>query len=72
MKPFLPIFAFILCASISPAAEPPSVQTSRLLDTYGGSTDLKGEKTGFFHTEKIDGRWWLKAFLLKNPAVNNR
>ena len=29
------------------------------LDTYGGHTDIKGEKTGFFHTEKIDGRWWL-------------
>ena len=29
------------------------------LDTYGGFTDIKGEKTGFFHIEKIDGRWWL-------------
>lgn len=29
------------------------------LDTYGGFIDIKGEKTGFFHTEKIDGRWWL-------------
>lgn len=29
------------------------------LDTYGGFTDIKGEKTDFFHTEKIDGRWWL-------------
>jgi hypothetical protein len=59
MKPFLSILAFILCASISPAAEPPSDQTSRLLDTYGGFTDIQGEKTGFFHTEKIDDRWWL-------------
>jgi len=29
------------------------------LDTFGGFTDIKGEKTGFFHTQKIDGRWWL-------------
>jgi len=29
------------------------------LDTYGGLTDIKGVATGFFHTQKIDGRWWL-------------
>ena len=29
------------------------------LDTYGGFRDVKGEKTGFFHTEKIDDRWML-------------
>mgnify|MGYP001817294868 CR=1 FL=1 len=29
------------------------------LDAYGGFTDIKGKKTGFFHTQKIDGRWWL-------------
>ena len=28
-------------------------------DKYGGFVDIKGEKTGFFHTEQIDGRWWL-------------
>ena len=28
-------------------------------DTYGGWVKLKGKKTGFFHTEQIDGRWWL-------------
>jgi hypothetical protein len=28
-------------------------------DTYGGWVKLKGRKTGFFHTEQIDGRWWL-------------
>jgi agarase len=28
-------------------------------DTYGGWTKLHGRKTGFFHTEQIDGRWWL-------------
>lgn len=29
------------------------------LDTYGGFTDIKGKKTGFFHPQKIDVRWWL-------------
>jgi len=28
-------------------------------DAYGGWLGLKGEKTGFFHTQRIDGRWWL-------------
>ena len=28
-------------------------------DTYGGWLKLKGAKTGFFHTEQINGRWWL-------------
>jgi len=29
------------------------------LDDYGGFLDIVGRQTGFFHTEKIDGRWWL-------------
>ncbi len=30
------------------------------LDRYGGCTDLPREQaTGFFRTQKIDGRWWL-------------
>ena len=28
------------------------------LDKYGGWTGIQGEKTGFFHLEKIDGRDW--------------
>ncbi len=28
-------------------------------DTYGGWVKIKGNKTGFFHTEQIGGRWWL-------------
>jgi hypothetical protein len=28
-------------------------------DKFGGWPELTGEKTGFFHTQKIDGRWWL-------------
>jgi len=29
------------------------------LDAYGGFTDVVGQRTGFFHTEQIDDRWWL-------------
>ena len=36
-----------------------STSFSQDLDTYGGFTDITGKKTGFFHTQKIDGRWWL-------------
>lgn len=28
-------------------------------DIYGGWTKIKGKKTGFFHTEQINNRWWL-------------
>ncbi|MBN2119576.1 MAG: carbohydrate binding domain-containing protein [Candidatus Omnitrophica bacterium] len=28
-------------------------------DAYGGWTGLKGQKTGWFHTEKINDRWWI-------------
>lgn len=28
-------------------------------DTYGGWLKLQGQKTGFFHTEQVNGRWWL-------------
>lgn len=28
-------------------------------DTYGGWSKLQGKKTGFFHIEQINERWWL-------------
>lgn len=28
------------------------------LSPYGGYTEVKGQKTGFFHVHNIDGRWW--------------
>lgn len=28
-------------------------------DSYGGWLELKGKKTGFFHVEQVQGRWWL-------------
>jgi agarase len=29
------------------------------LDEFGGWKKIKGADTGFFHTEKITGRWWI-------------
>ena len=29
------------------------------LDPYGGCIEIAGERTGFFHAQEIDGRWWL-------------
>jgi len=28
-------------------------------DHYGGWSEITGGKTGFFHAQKIEGRWWL-------------
>lgn len=50
------IFTTIACLLL--AMDGPSA-TEAELDAYGGFTDIQGEKTGFFHTQKIDGRWWL-------------
>jgi len=37
----------------------PGASSSELeLDPYGGWTGIKGKKTGFFHIEKIEGRYW--------------
>lgn len=33
--------------------------TAAPYDRYGGWTELGGRKSGFFHTERIGGRWWL-------------
>jgi hypothetical protein len=32
---------------------------SKGYDQYGGWLELSGTRTGFFHTQLIDGRWWL-------------
>ena len=43
------VFSLFTCAS----------SIGQELDSFGGFADIKGEKTGFFHTQKIDDRWWL-------------
>jgi hypothetical protein len=36
-----------------------AVRGAELRDRFGGSTSVRGRSTGFYHTERIDGRWWL-------------
>lgn len=45
-----------LCCVLLPAA---GLAGSQQLDRYGGFLDVGGSRTGYFHTERIDGRWWL-------------
>lgn len=47
--------AIALCALLLLAV--PALAAER--DPYGGTTSVKGTKTGFFHVQKLDGRWWL-------------
>lgn len=47
----LALLALALTAAPSRAADD--------YDAYGGWRKIQGVKTGFFHTQKIDGRWWL-------------
>src|ERR1035441_5761936 len=37
----------------------PLAQAAGDYDTYGGWMKLKGQKTGYFHTQQINGQWWL-------------
>ena len=37
----------------------PGTAHGQELDRYGGFLDINGERTGFFHTERINDRWWL-------------
>ena len=40
-------------------ASGPSTPAAPAYDAYGGWLTLAGTKTGYFHTQQIDGRWWL-------------
>ncbi|MBZ0258935.1 hypothetical protein K8I31_22930, partial [bacterium] len=66
------LFAFFLAISLTSYAGEPEY------DGFGGWTGLQGEATGFFHTEQIDGVWWIidpvgNAFISKgvNHIVYN-
>jgi len=39
-------------------------------DMYGGRSDRRGTVTGFFHTQEMDGRWWM-VDPLGNLYLNN-
>jgi len=55
MKKFLVIIVTCLVIGLSINASANETQ----FDKYGGWKGLKGEKTGWFHTEQINGRWWI-------------
>lgn len=40
-------------------ASGPSTPAAPAYDAYGGWLQLTGTKTGYFHTQQIQGRWWL-------------
>lgn len=50
------MFSIVLALSFGAVA---NISHGAELGAYGGFTDIKGKQTGFFHTQKIDGRWWL-------------
>ena len=45
--------------SVRTLADLPALPVDADLDEYGGLKPVRGKATGFFHTEKINGRWWL-------------
>ena len=49
-------------SDMSPAVIAPDLPTGEPLrgdlDQYGGWTQLNGQRTGFFHVEKLGNRWW--------------
>ena len=47
----IPVFLWLASGLPTPAAP--------AYDAYGGWLQLTGTKTGYFHTQQIQGRWWL-------------
>jgi len=67
---FVALMCLMLSCLTSPVtlAQVPAASTDR--DRYGGWTDLRFERTGFFHVSQHNGLWWLvtpqgNAFLSK-------
>ena len=50
-----PVMSLAILLSLTPPGH--AVEDAEL-DKYGGWTGIKGKKTGFFHTQKINGRNW--------------
>lgn len=50
------IFIALAGCAGSTRPQPPA---SPARSQYGGCLDVRGDKTGFFHTQQIAGRWWL-------------
>lgn len=48
-----------MCENHHPRSKAPRELHGQQLDRYGGFLDVKGQRTGVFHTERINDRWWL-------------
>lgn len=51
------LLAAVLSFTGLPAA--PGESSPKARDAYGGWTAVRGERTGFFHTQRINGVWWI-------------
>jgi len=66
---FIALAVVLLCGA-------PAFPQTPAYDRYGGWLELQGERTGFFHTQFIKGRWWFvtpdgNAFLSKGVCHIN-
>ena len=56
LSPRIRAVGFLMVAA---SAVPSLMAADTSRDTYGGWKEIQGAKTGFFHTEKIAGKWWI-------------
>lgn len=54
--PLLWVAGLLMAVSRTAASLPVADMTH---DAYGGWKEIHGAKTGFFHTQKIAGKWWI-------------
>jgi hypothetical protein len=50
---------FLTTALLAVSVFTPAAWSAGNYDAYSGWLKLKGDKTGYFHTQQIQGRWWL-------------
>ncbi len=53
------VLALAVCAATVTAPAPPASAAPVPLDAYGGDSATTLTATGFFHTQLVNGRWWL-------------
>ena len=58
IKSIPPTLALLACCALAVAVAADNDKHRSKLDSYGGTTEIKGKATGFFHLEEIDGRQW--------------
>ena len=56
---FSPQIIVTLILLIAPSFLRADSNGNTVYDSYGGWKGIRGVKTGFFHTQKINGKWWI-------------